>query len=105
MSTSVNNKRNRHGLFTATVRPQTLEETDRLRGDLPRSRWIERALRMYNASQKEEEGENNDNNDNNSGVRGSESSNKVVPTSTTRHFFSTVAQNTVLLISKEVSER
>ena len=71
-------KRNRQGLFTATIKPQTLQETDTLRGDLPRSRWIERALKMYNASVKE--GKENSANNNNNGVRGSESSNQV-PTS------------------------
>ncbi len=56
-------KRIRHGLFAATVEPQTLQETDSLRGDIPRSRWVERALQRYNASVKGEgegEGDNND---------------------------------------------
>jgi hypothetical protein len=32
---------------------KVMEETDRLRGDIPRSRWIERALTIYNACMKE----------------------------------------------------
>jgi hypothetical protein len=44
----------RDGVFAATVTPQLLKETDSLRGDLPRSRWVERALIMYNASVKRE---------------------------------------------------
>ena len=66
-------KRIRHGLFTATIEPQTLMETDSLRGDIPRSRWVDRALKTYNASKKKEEQK---------GVRGSESSNQA-PTAPT----------------------
>ena len=47
-------------------------ETDSLRGDIPRSRWVDRALKMYNASVKPREGKNDKD-----GVRGSESSNQV----------------------------
>jgi hypothetical protein len=88
-------------MFGVTVHPQTLKETDSLRGDVPRSRWVERALIMYNASMmKEGEGENN-NNDNNSGVRGSKVTSQAVPTSTTNS--SVTETNT--LITKEVSVR
>jgi hypothetical protein len=63
-------KRIRHGLFTATIEPQTLMETDSLRGDIPRSRWVDRALKMYNASKKKEEQK---------GVRGARTTN-LTPT-------------------------
>jgi hypothetical protein len=62
-------KKIRNGLFAATVEPQTLQETDSLRGDIPRSRWIERALKMYNATKKKEEGKEEEQN---KGVRGSQ---------------------------------
>ena len=63
------------GMFGVMIEPQTLMETDSLRGDIPRSRWVERALIMYNSSVKEkEEGQK--------GVRGSESSNQA-PTAPT----------------------
>ena len=38
------------GKFGAAIHPRTLRETDNLRGDIPRSRWIERALIQYNES-------------------------------------------------------
>jgi hypothetical protein len=47
----------RDGAFGVTVRPCIVQETDMLRGDIPRSRWVERALIMYNTSAKEKEGE------------------------------------------------
>jgi hypothetical protein len=34
--------------FGIKIKSQTINETDSLRGDIPRSRWIERALLMYN---------------------------------------------------------
>jgi hypothetical protein len=42
------------GIFGAIIEPQTLKETDELRRDIPRSRWIERTLIMYNGYVKEE---------------------------------------------------
>lgn len=60
-------------MFGIILKPQTSRETDSLRGDIPRSRWVERALMMYNASMKEES---------QNGVRGSESSNQA-PTAPT----------------------
>jgi hypothetical protein len=70
------------GMFGVMVQPQTLKETDSLRGDIPRSRWVERALVMYNASMKEKEESQN-------GVRGSTASNQVptapTPASTEAH--------------------
>ncbi len=50
----------RDGCFGVTVTPQIVRQTDQLRGDIPRSRWVERALVMYNASMKEKEGEEED---------------------------------------------
>ena len=43
----------REAMFGVTVRPQTLTEVDKLRGDIPRSRYVERALIMYNSYVKE----------------------------------------------------
>jgi len=45
----------REGMFGVVIQPKTLQETDKLRGDIPRSRWIERALILYNGSVKEQE--------------------------------------------------
>jgi hypothetical protein len=44
----------REAMFGVTVRPQTLTEVDQLRGDIPRSRYVERALIMYNSYMKKE---------------------------------------------------
>ena len=88
-------KRIRHGLFTATIEPQTLMETDSLRGDIPRSRWVDRALKTYNASKKKEEQK---------GVRGSESSNQV-PTAPTPIPTFEVVQTTILEVQPERRSR
>jgi hypothetical protein len=68
----------RDGCFGVTVTPQIVRETDQLRGDIPRSRWVERALRMYNTSVKENDEEAK-------GVMGSQATNPspaVTPTPT-----------------------
>ena len=87
------NKRypSRDGCFGVTVTHKTKIETDQLRGEIPRSRWVERALVMYNSSVKEGKGNSTDNNNN--GVRGPESSNKV-PTSAPTPTTSTEARKT-----------
>jgi hypothetical protein len=70
------------GMFGVMIEPQTLMETDSLRGDIPRSKWVERALVMYNASVKPREGKNDKD-----GVRGSQATNQssapTTPTLTT----------------------
>ena len=73
-------------MFGAAIAPQTLMETDRLRGDIPRSRWVERALIMYNSSVKKEGKENSpsvDNEDNENGEWGSQATNQSTPTAPT----------------------
>ena len=62
----------RDGCFGVTVTPQIVRQTDQLRGDIPRSRWVERALIMYNASVKEGKEEQD-------GVRGPQATNQVTP--------------------------
>lgn len=63
-------------MFGVVVHSQTLKETDDLRGDIPRSRWIERALVMYNACMKEKEEQND-------GVRGPHASKQAAPAAPT----------------------
>jgi hypothetical protein len=92
-----NSKVKREGMFGAIIQPQTLMETDRLRGDVPRSKWIEHALKMYNASVK-------NNNDNQNGVKGLQATTLATPpTPTTPR--STEALVTTKLTAKEVFRR
>jgi hypothetical protein len=81
-----------YGMFGVTVQPQTLEETDKLRRNIPRSRWIQRALVMYNARMKEVKEESQ------SGVRGSASN--QVPTAPATPSTEVVARKTNTLINK-----
>jgi hypothetical protein len=60
----------RDGCFGVTVKPQIVRETDQLRGDIPRSRWVERALVMYNTSVKGENEGKEKEEDNQNGVKG-----------------------------------
>jgi hypothetical protein len=54
MAKTLNPKPMIPGSATAvTVRSEILQETDKLRGEIPRSRWFERALIMYNTFVKE----------------------------------------------------
>jgi hypothetical protein len=87
------NKRypSRDGCFGITVPPQLKIETDQLRGEIPRSRWVEHALRMYNASVREELEESKD------GVRGQFT--KLSPTTPTP---TSVSTETPQLISKDL---
>jgi hypothetical protein len=90
--------RSRDGAFGATITPELLEETDSLRRDLPRSRWVERALILYNARMKEEREKEE------SGVRGSTSATNQVSRSTTPTPIPSPRPNQHLSIKKEVMD-
>ena len=97
MLSSVTNKV-RRSMFAVTVEPQTLQETDSLRGDIPRSRWVNRALKVYNASKKKEEGKEEEQN---IGVSGSqEATNHRDPAATPITTSSEVAAKTNALLYK-----